>query len=174
MASKFAKITLTVLTCASLSLPPTIAEAGMSTGTWRNGMIAGPYGVGWYGPRGSFAPAYHAHYGGYPGYYGAGYGGPYGYPGYLYRYGGYDPGYYGGYGPGPAYYGGYGYYPGYYYRKRRSNSGAALAAGLIGGMALGAILANSAARAAPRCYLAPRRVMTASGNSYIRRVRVCR
>ena len=153
------------------SLP---ASAGSSTGTWRNGMVAGPYGIGWYGPRGSFAPAYHAHYGGYPGYYGAGYGGPYGYPGYRHGYGGYDPGYYGGYGPGPGYYGGYGYYPGYYYRKRRSNSGAALAAGLIGGMALGAILANSAARAAPRCYVAPRRVMAASGNSYLRRVRVCR
>jgi hypothetical protein len=165
MASKVAKIALTVLACTSLSLAPTAAEAGMRTGTWRNGMVAGPYGVGWYGPGGYFAPSQHAHYGGYyPGYYGAGYGGPYGYPRYSYGYGGYDPGYYGS----------YGYYPGYYYRKRRSDSGAALAAGLIGGMALGAILASSAARAAPRCYLAPRRVMSAPGNTYIRRVRVCR
>ena len=28
------------------------AEAGSSTGTWRNGMVAGPYGVGYYGGRG--------------------------------------------------------------------------------------------------------------------------
>jgi hypothetical protein len=147
MTSKAVNIALTILTCTSLSLPPTAAEAGMRTGTWRNGMVAGPYGVGWYGPGGY-----------YPGHYGAGYGGPYGY---------------GGYGYAPAYYGGYGYYPGYYYRKRRSNSGAALAAGLIGGMALGAILANSA-RAAPRCHVAPRRVVSASGDTYTRRVRVCR
>jgi hypothetical protein len=92
-------------------------------------------------------------------------------PGYGYY--GRPYGYYGG-GYAPAYYGGYGYYPGYYYRKRRSNSGAALAAGLIGGMALGAILASSAARAAPRCYVAPRRVVSASGDIYTRRVRVCR
>jgi hypothetical protein len=171
MASKVAKIALTILACTSLSLPPTAAEAGMRTGTWRNGMVAGPYGVGWYGSHGYFAPSRHARYGGYyPGYYGAGYGAPYGYPGY----GSYDSGYYGGYGYAPAYYGGYGYYPGYYYRRRRHDSGAALAAGLIGGMALGAILASSAARAAPRCYVAPRRVMNASGNTYIRRVRVCR
>jgi hypothetical protein len=148
MTSKAVKIALTILTCTSLSLPPTTAEAGMRTGTWRNGMVAGPYGVGWYGPGGY-----------YPGYYGARYGGPYGY---------------GGYGYAPAYYGGYGYYPGYYYRKRRSNSGAALAAGLIGGMALGAILASSAARAAPRCYVAPRRGVSPSGYAYTRRVRVCR
>ncbi|MBA1155510.1 hypothetical protein [Microvirga mediterraneensis] len=31
------------------SLP---AQAGESTGTWRNGMVSGPYGVGWYGPGG--------------------------------------------------------------------------------------------------------------------------
>jgi hypothetical protein len=163
MASKIIKIALTVLTCTSLSLPPTVAEAGMRTGTWRNGMVAGPYGVGWYGPGDSFAPAHQAYYGGYhSGYYGAGYGGPYGYRGYR--------GYYGGYGDTPGYYGEHGYY----YPKRRSNSGAALAAGLIGGIALGAILANSATRAAPRCYLAPRRVIISSGYAYTRRVRVCR
>jgi hypothetical protein len=54
-----------------------------------------------------------------------------------------------------------------------ANGGLALAAGLIGGMALGAILASSA-RAAPRCYVAPRRVVSASGDTYTRRVRVCR
>jgi hypothetical protein len=162
MTSKFAKIVLTVLTCTSLSLPPTVADAGMRTGTWRNGMVAGPYGIGWYGPNSSFAPAHRGYYGGYyRGYYGGGYGG----------YG--SPGYYGGYSYSPAYYGDYGYYPGYYYRKRRSNAGAALAAGLIGGMALGAILANSA-RAAPRCYVTPHRVTGPSGYTYTRRVRVCR
>ncbi len=30
------------------------AEAGSSTGTWRNGMVAGPYGVGYYGPDGRY------------------------------------------------------------------------------------------------------------------------
>jgi hypothetical protein len=129
----------------------------MRTGTWRNGMVAGPYGVSWYGPHGYYPPP-QPYYGGYhPSYYGAAYGAPYGYGGYT-----------------PSYYGGYGYYPGYYYRERRSNSGAALAAGLIGGMALGAILGNSTARGAPRCYVVPRRVVRASGDTYIRRVRTCR
>jgi hypothetical protein len=153
MTSKVAKVVLTILTCTSLSLPPTIAEAGMRTGTWRNGMVAGPYGIGWYGSRGYYG--------------GPAYGG--------WRYGGYSyhSRFYGGY--APAYYGGYGYDPGdYYYRERRSNAGAALAAGLIGGMALGAIIAGSAARAAPRCYVAPRRVISPSGYTYTRRVRLCR
>jgi hypothetical protein len=51
-------------------------------------------------------------------------------------YGGHHPGYYG----YPAYYGGY--HPGYYVYRRRS-SGAALAAGLVGGFALGALAARS-------------------------------
>jgi hypothetical protein len=29
-------------------------QAGESTGTWRNGMVAGPYGPGFYGPDGSY------------------------------------------------------------------------------------------------------------------------
>jgi hypothetical protein len=74
------------------------AEAGMRTGTWRNGMIAGPYGIGYYG---GYRPAV---LGGY--------------------HGGYRPAYYG-----------YGYRP--YYR--RHNDGGAVAAGLIGGLALGAL-----------------------------------
>jgi hypothetical protein len=173
MASKIIKIALTVLTCTSLSLPPTVAEAGMRTGTWRNGMVAGPSGVGWYGRHGSFAPAHRAYYGGwgYGGYRRADFGG-YGYHPRYYGGYGYHRRYYGGYGYAPAYYGGYGDYPGYYYR-RRSNSGGAFAAGLIGGVALGAILASSA-QASPRCYLAPRRVVSATGDTYIRRVRVCR
>src|SRR5215207_11138593 len=102
MTSKVAKVVLIVLTCTSLSLPPTIAEAGMRTGTWRNGMIAGPYGIGYYG---GYRPAV---LGGYHG-------------GYRPLYDGYRPAYYG-----------YGYRP--YYR--RHNDGGAVAAGLIGGLAL--------------------------------------
>jgi hypothetical protein len=49
------------------------AEAGRRTGTWQNGMVAGPYGPGYYGPDGSF---YGNGYGG--GHYGYG-GGHYGY-----------------------------------------------------------------------------------------------
>jgi hypothetical protein len=29
-------------------------QAGESTGTWRNGMVAGPYGPGYYGPDGPY------------------------------------------------------------------------------------------------------------------------
>jgi hypothetical protein len=45
------------------------AEAGRRTGTWRNGMVAGPYGPGYYavygyrgshrGPWGSYGPYYY-------------------------------------------------------------------------------------------------------------------
>jgi len=97
------------------------------------------------------------------------------------------------YGYAPAYYGGH--YGGYYgprvvssyhygrpyyghpYRYRRSNGGA-VAAGLIGGLALGA-LAASAARpyyAAPAysdCYIERQRVRDRYGRLFIRRVRVC-
>jgi hypothetical protein len=45
MTSKAVNIALTILTCTSLSLPPTTAEAGMRTGTWRNGMVAGSVGI---------------------------------------------------------------------------------------------------------------------------------
>jgi hypothetical protein len=70
------------------------AEAGASTGTWRNGMQAGPYGPGYYGPDGRYygPPRF---YGGRRGYYG-------------------PPRYYGG---RRGYYSGYGYYgvpSGYY------------------------------------------------------------
>jgi hypothetical protein len=37
------------------------AEAGSSTGTWRNGMVAGPYGAGYYGP--ARRPYYRHHHG---------------------------------------------------------------------------------------------------------------
>jgi hypothetical protein len=51
------------------------ANAGASTGTWRNGMVAGPYGGGYYGRpafggyRGGYRPAYGGYYGGYRPYY---------------------------------------------------------------------------------------------------------
>jgi hypothetical protein len=123
---------------------------------------AGPWG---YGP-----PAYYQPYSGttshdgavYPGGYAPAY---YGHPQPVYGYGyggGYDPAY--GY---PAY--GYGYPV---YRKRRSNAGAALAAGLIGGMALGAIIAGSQRGYARSCVVS-RRALSPSGRPYLRRVRVC-
>src|SRR5215212_3805382 len=37
--------------------PP--AQAGASTGTWRNGMQVGPYGAGYYGRHGYYAPRRH-------------------------------------------------------------------------------------------------------------------
>jgi hypothetical protein len=103
-------------------------------------------------------------------YYGPGYGG---------GYGGYG-GYYGSPYYGASYYGGSPYYGRYYdgyYPRRRSNGGA-IAAGIIGGLALGAIAAQ-AARPATRvvyrnCYNAPRRTVTRSGRVLVRNVRVCR
>jgi hypothetical protein len=152
------------------------ASAGAGTGTWRNGMVAGPYGVGYYGSRAAF--------GGYRG-------GPVGvayrpYPrGY---YGGYRPAFGGGY--GRSFYGG-GYRPhfGYGYRPyyRRRDSGAALAAGLIGGLALGALATapyrysspatyggyHGASYGAPVCYSVRRRAVDAWGRVFITRRQVC-
>jgi hypothetical protein len=90
-----------------------------------------------------------------------------------YRHGYYKHGYYGGYGRHyyPAYHGyhhGYGY-P--YYRKRRSNRGA-IAAALIGGIALGAILASSQRGYARSCVVR-QRAYTPYARPYVRRVRVC-
>jgi hypothetical protein len=158
MASGAWKLALTILTCISLSLPPTAAEAGMRTGTWRN------WNPGW-GHHGGWA----YRHGAYPGHYGS-----WGHSrSFAYRYGGWRYGGYGYRGYYPASYG-YGYDPGYYYyRRRRSNAGAALAAGLIGGIALGAILANSSARADPRCPIVHRRIVSPSGRASIRHVRAC-
>lgn len=124
-----------------------------------------------------YRPAYRPVYGGYR-------------PAYGYRpwraayrpaYYPYRPAYYGGYGYRSAYYGGYGYgypYGGYY---RSYDGGGAVVAGLIGGLALGAI-ASAAARPAYRpatyrsynnCFFERRRVVTRSGNAVIRRVRTC-
>jgi hypothetical protein len=86
-----------------------------------------------------------------------------------YGYGYHAPAYYGGHYPA---YNGYGHPYGYpVYRKRRSNRGA-IAAALIGGIALGAILASSQ-RAYGRSCVAHRRAYTHSGRPYLRRVRVC-
>lgn len=62
MTSKAVKIALATLTCMSLSLLPTVAEAQVRTGTWREG-TSGPYN---------------------PGSSNAGYGVLYGFPGYSY------------------------------------------------------------------------------------------
>ncbi len=96
----------------------------------------------------------------YHGYYGHGYPAP--------TYYGGHPGYYGGH--YPAY--GYGHPYGYpVYKKRRSNKGA-IAAALIGGIALGAILASTQRGYARSCVV-HRRAYTSNGRPYLRRVRVC-
>ena len=96
----------------------------------------------------------------------------------YYGHGYHAPVYYGGY-HAPVYYGGH--YPAYYgyghpygypvYRKRRSNRGA-IAEALIGGIALGAILASSQRGYASSCVV-HRRAYTHSGRPYLRAVRVC-
>ncbi len=87
----------------------------------------------------------------------------------YYGHGYHAPGYYGGH--YPAYYG-YGHPYGYPdYKKRRSNRGA-IAAALIGGIALGAILASSQRGYARSCVVS-RRAYTHSGRPIVRRVRVC-
>ena len=119
----------------------------------------------------------------------AGYGGPrYGFGGgYGYRPAYYGPRYGYGYGYRPAYYGSR-YYGGYYpYRSyRRGYNGGAVAAGLIGGLALGAIAGAvtnpyyyggyySPAYYTPArtCYVERRRVVNRYGRVGIRRVQTC-
>jgi hypothetical protein len=84
--------------------------------------------------------------------------------------------------PAEAQYRGYsrGYHPGYAYRHhRRSNRGAAVAAGVVGGLALGALAAGAArpAYAAPvyggDCYEVRRRYVDAWGRTLVRRETVC-
>jgi hypothetical protein len=121
----------------------TSAEAGASTGTWRNGMVAGPYGAGYYG-RHAYNPA-----------------------GYGYR---------------PAYGG---------YHRSHGHGGGAVAAGLIGGLALGALATAPAysypaypvaspgyygattVYEAPACYTVRRRFVDAWGRAFVRREQVC-
>jgi hypothetical protein len=123
----------------------------------------GPY-RGWGGPAYGYRPAYRWGYG--PAYRPAY--GPYGYgPRPYWR--GYRPAYYGyGYGYGNP----YGYYGSY-------DNGGAVVAGLIGGLALGAIA--SAPRAyrpvayqpAVRCWYQPRRIVNRYGAVVVRQVRTC-
>ncbi len=106
-------------------------------------------------------------------YFGTGYyGGPYYGSGWGGYYGGYRPvGYY----PRHAYYGG-----NPYYYRRRSNTGA-VAAGLIGGLALGAIAASAArpayyypaAPVATACWVERRRGYDRWGRLVVTRTRVC-
>jgi hypothetical protein len=99
------------------------------------------------------------YYGHAPAYYGGYYG--HGYYGHPVGYGGY-------------YGGGYGYHRPYVYHRRRNN-GAAVAAGLIGGLALGAIAAQAARPAYYRtCYTQPQRVVNRRGRVSVRNVQVCR
>jgi len=49
---KMGLVALALSGAAALTSLP--AQAGESTGTWRNGMVDGPYGPGWYGPDGTF------------------------------------------------------------------------------------------------------------------------
>jgi hypothetical protein len=135
----------------------------------RNPVRAGGFGYGYrgYGYRqAAVFPGYGSAYrrsGYYPGY-GYGYGYPYSNSvyGYGYPYRSYDYGY------------GYGY-P--YYR--RYDNGGAVAAGLIGGLALGAIAANAARPVYYQrpvysdCWFERRRIVNRYGRANIRRVRVC-
>jgi hypothetical protein len=143
------------------------AFAGPGFG-YRPAFGAGPaFRAGYVGPRYGFGGGYR------PAYYGPryGFGGgyrPYGYYGWR---GGYRPAYYGGYYP-------YGYY-------RRGYSGSAVAAGLIGGLALGSIVSAAAnpyyyggyyapAYYAPsNCVVERRRFVNRWGRVVTRRIETC-
>jgi hypothetical protein len=163
----------------AMVLQPQLASAQGGYDLYRNGVrVTGPayapyrqgFRAGYGGPRYGF-------HGGYrPAYYGQGY---------RYRSGFYGPRY--GYGYRPVYYGSRyygGYYP--YGSYRRGYNGGAVAAGLIGGLALGTIasaIANpypygsyySPAYYSPArtCYVERRRVVNRYGRVGIRRVQTC-
>ncbi len=77
--------------------------------------------------------------------------------------------------PGTAEAGWYGkkHYHGYGYGYRPHYRGGAIAAGVVGGLALGAIAASAAPAYYGDCYLSRERVHDGFGNVYVRRVRVC-
>lgn len=67
-----------------------------------------------------------------------------------------------------------GWGPGYYYGPRRNN-GAAVAAGIIGGLAVGAIAAGAANNYyRPRCWMQTQTFYNGWGQPYYRDVEVCR
>lgn len=67
--------------------------------------------------------------------------------------------------------GGPGWGPGYYYAPRYRNNGAAVAAGIIGGLAVGAIAAQAYNQ--PRCWYQPQTFYNSWDQPYYRNVRVC-
>lgn len=83
----------------------------------------------------------------------------------------------------PGYYSGRHYYAGPVYRHHRGNAGAAAAAGVIGGLALGALAAGAANRGGyyesypaygyGDCYVTRQRVYDGWGYPRWRRVQVC-
>lgn len=122
----------TVLALGGALATSTPAQAGESTGRWRDGSYATPYGV----VR----------------------------PSYNYGYRSYDYGY-----RRP------------YYRHHHHNNGGAVAAGVIGGLALGALAAQPAyptyygtsTYVEPSCYTVRRRFVDEWGRYVVRRERVC-
>jgi hypothetical protein len=174
---------------AVVALQPTPASAQMVTTQPRVFYRGVPVTGTGFAPAAGFRPGAAGRY------FGAGYGGGFR-PGGYYgpRYGGWGGGWRGGY-YGPRYgYGGwggyrraywgprYGYYGGYYPYYRRYDNGGAVAAGLIGGLALGAI-ASAAANPyyyrpayydpARTCFMERRRIVNRYGRVVVRRVQTC-
>jgi hypothetical protein len=125
----------------------TSAEAGASTGTWRNGMVAGPYGAGYYG-RHAYNPAgygYRPAYGGYRRSHGNGGAVAAGLIGGLAL---------GGLAAAPAY-----SYPAYSYPAYPAASPS--------------YYGETSVYDAPACYTVRRRFVDAWGRSFVRREQVC-
>jgi hypothetical protein len=55
VSSRILKTGLVALALSGAALVSSLpAQAGESTGTWRNGMVEGPYGPGYYAPDGTY------------------------------------------------------------------------------------------------------------------------